>query len=110
MVIVQKPVQAVLLVRDVTAVVHHRVADVRVVHHAVVVVRQVVADVRVVHPAHQAVNHVRAVVQELAKARVIVNVQDARPLVQAHVMTLAQRQTKHRLSRISAVISASEML
>ena len=40
---------------------------------------------------------------------VIVNARDARPLARAVAMTLAQPKAKLKLSRISAVISASEI-
>lgn len=102
---VQKPAPAVHRVQ-VVPVVHRHVAVVPVARHAAETVRQAVAAVRGVPVAHQVVKAVREIVKHHAPALVIAVVQDARPLVQAHVMTLAQRQTRHRLSRTLAVISA----
>lgn len=104
------PVPVVRAVQDVKAVARHPAPDALAVHPVPVDVNRAVADVRAVQVAHQVVNHVRALAMERAKARVIANALDARPLAQAHVMTLVQRQTRHRLSQTLAVISASEML
>ena len=103
----QKVVRAVHHAQGATAVARHLVVDVRVAHLVRGHVTGAVADVRVVQDARRGVNPVRGIVKHRVPERATALVLDVRPLAQALATMLAQRQTKRRLSRILAVISAS---
>lgn len=89
----------------------HPVRAVRDVHPVRVAVNQDVTDVAdAVRARGIAQSDAVAHAEQGVLAPVIVNARDARPPVQARVMTLARHRMKRRPSPIWAVISASEIL